>query len=49
MARQRVVLWYTAVKELHKNMRKIAVEESINGNGTGKKTAEEESMKVIEE
>ena len=30
-------------------MRKIAVEESINGNGTGKKTAEEESLKVIEE
>ena len=36
MARRRVVLWYTAVKELPKNMRKIAVEESVNGNGRGK-------------
>ena len=31
MARRKVVLWYTAVKELPKNMRKIAVEESVNG------------------
>ena len=29
-------------------MRKIAVKESVNGNGR-KKTAEEESLKVIEE
>ena len=30
MARRRVVLWYTALKELPKNMRKISVEESVN-------------------
>ena len=36
MARRRVVLWYTAVKELPKNMKKIAVEESVNGNGREK-------------
>ena len=36
MARRRVVRWYTAVKELPKNMRKIAVKESIDDNGTRK-------------